>query len=193
MRKTHDELAFQYPSYAKSLGDRLVPVLYGDEPMHNYNREHYENMKRLTDKDEHLANICAIDQYIYANYGDYLLYKTFAGDIYIKPNGDILAASIGVKYSGKNYDIRLNRMYGHDSFSISYNPYSFDGLYQIWTYGDISYPVPKVYQLMDYDLVMKIVNVKHDYGKSYQSVLDYCKSVLEKDKKNYDKTFHITR
>ena len=190
MRET---LAFQYPSYAQSLGDRLVSVLYGDEPIHNYNREHYESVKRLADKDEHLANICAIDQYIYANYGDYLLYKTFAGDIYTKSDGDILAASISVKYSNRNYNIQLNRMYGHVSFSISYNPYSFNGLYQIWTYGDQSYPVPKVYQLMDYDLVMKLVNVKHDYGKSYQSVLDYCKNKLEKDKKNYDKTHCVLR
>ena len=193
MRKTHEELAFEYPSYAKSLGDRLISVLYGDEPMHNYNREHYEDVKRWAEKDDITASIVAIDQYIYVNYGDYLLYKILSGEIYIKAEGEILAASIGVKYSGKNYEIRLNRMYGHDSFSISYNPYSYSGLYQIWTYGDMSYPVPKVYQLMDYDLVMEIVNVKHDYGESYQSVLDYCKSILEKNKKNYDNTHRITR
>lgn len=193
MRKTHEELAFEYPSFAISFGDRLVSVLYGDEPMFYYNREHYETVKGWSLKVKTIANIVAVEQYMYANYGDYVLYRTLAGEIYIKADGEILAASIGVKHSNKNYDIRLNRMYGHDSFSISYNPYSFNGLYQIWTYGDISYPVPKVYQLMEYDLVMKIVNVKHDYGKSYQSVLDYCKSILKKDKKNYDKTFHITR
>lgn len=189
MRKTNAALAADYPSYAETLGDRIGTVLYGDEPMINYNKEYYDRMAILSEKDNTIANLLGIDQYVYKANGDFLVYRMLCGDIYTKPDGTILSASVVVKCRGKIYKVWLFRMYGDDRFSITYN--SGGGVYQIWCGTEDKYYAPLTYKLMEYDTAMSVVSVKHDYGKVYQDVLDICKDKLLNDKNNYGNVIHI--
>ena len=99
MRMTREELKEKwFTSWNDSRND-IVAVNYGDEPLFRYDQEKYEKFQKLTGT---MANIEAIDAYIYTQNGNYDEYRTFAGTVKIAENGRVLCGDVNVKYRGKN-------------------------------------------------------------------------------------------
>ena len=109
MRMTREELKEKwFTSWNDSLHD-IVAVNYGDEPLFRYDQEEYEKFQKLTGT---LANIEAVDAYIYSRNGNYDEYRTLVGTVKIAEDGRVLCGDINVKYRGKIHNIIVNRMYG---------------------------------------------------------------------------------
>lgn len=117
MRLTRNELMERYPSWNEAKHD-IVKVFYGDIPLIEWNKAEYEKYSQLEGT---LANIEAVEAYIWTQNGDYSIYRTLIGDIKIGASGAVLCGDLQVKYGGKVYSIYLNLMYGLKSLSIFRN------------------------------------------------------------------------
>ena len=79
MRLSRNELLEMFPSWNEERHD-IVKVFYGDIPLIEWNRAEYEKYSQLEGT---LANIEAVEAYIWTQNGDYSIYRTLIGEIKI--------------------------------------------------------------------------------------------------------------
>lgn len=189
MRLTREELLNKYPSWNEARHD-IVKVFYGDIPLVIYNEKQYEWFKTLTGT---LANLEAIDAYIYTQNGSYNKYSTLIGDVYIAENGTVLSGNIQVKHRGFIHDIFLNKMYGMYCLSIMRN--TSEGTKGFTNKdGLLSPSIKKRTKELDNKTIEKILNVSlEDYGESIQKFMETVREVYKQDKTNYimEKCFNM--
>lgn len=188
MRMTTEELLTKYPTWNTDRHD-IVKVMYGDEPLIKWNKEKYEDYQQLTGT---LANIQASEAFIYSQYGDYYIYRTLIGTVYITVNGKILYGDINIHYNGCN-SIHLNKMYGFNALSIlkigSQNVVGFSN-----ADGTGSPTLASRTKEMNEDVIEKIINMElKDYGVSVQELMKAVRESYYTDTMNHimDKTFSL--
>ena len=181
MRLTREELLNMYPSWNESRHD-IVKVFYGDIPLVIYNEKQYELFKTLTGT---LANIEAIDAYIYTQNGNYNKYNTLIGDVYIAENGTVLSGSIKIKYYGLIHDIFLNKIYRKYCLSILRN--TSEGTKGFTNKDGLLSPSIKSHtKELNNETIEKILNTPlKDYGESIQKFMEAAREIYEQDKTNY--------
>lgn len=178
MRQMREELLEQFPSWNEDKHD-IVKTFYGDEPLIIYNENEYQKYQTLTGT---MANIMCSYAYVYSQNGEYNIYRTLIGEIFIKPDGVVLGGTISVKYRGKYHSIHLNMMYGWktlDILKIGENVVGFsnkDGT------GSPSINTKE----MDKETIKKILNMPlDDYGVSIQKFMKTARQVYDMDGTNY--------
>lgn len=183
MRLTREELLDKYPSWNESKHD-IVKTFYGDIPLVVYNEKQYEWFKTLTDT---LANIEAVDAYIYTQNGNYNKYSTLIGDVYISEKGNVLSGSVKVKYHGFIHNIFLNLMYGKSCLSIM--RHTSETTTGFSNKDGLSSPSIKAHtKELDNKTIEKILNTPlKDYGESIQKFMESARKLYEQDKTNYIK------
>lgn len=180
MRMTEDELESKIPFMFRQNGD-IVAVEYGDIPAHTYmdsNYQYWQGQKGT------IANISAVDAYIFAVNGLYHVYSTLIGEVYIAAKGNVLCGNIGVKHHGKSYIIHLNLMYGLKSLSIMHIGSTY---VTGFTNSDgQSSPTRKANtKEIDKDVLEKILNDPlEDYGVGIQLFMEAVRKTYELDKTN---------
>lgn len=182
MRLTREDLLDRYPTWNEQKHD-IVQAFYGDIPLVEWNEKEYARYCELTGT---LANVEAVDAYIYIQNGPYRKYCTLIGDIYTKDSGEILCGDLRVKYRGKAYNIYLNLMYGRKALSI----FRITGS-EILTgfsnkYGMRS-PCMKAHtKELDEYVIEDVLKVNlSDYGECVQRFMKEVKSLYEENKVNY--------
>lgn len=181
MRLTRNELLERYPNWNEVKHD-IVKTFYGDIPLIEWNKEEYEKYSRLEGT---LANIEAVEAYIWTQNGDYSIYRILIGEIKIGASGIVLCGDLQVKYGEKVYSIYLNLMYGLKALSIFRN----NGLNLIgFSNADgLSSPCIKSdTKELDRDLIEKVLKVDlSDYGESVRKFMDAVIDLYNKDKVNH--------
>lgn len=178
MRMTTEELLTKYPSW-NTKRHNIVKVMYGDEPLKKWNKEEYDKYSNLTGT---LANLQAAEAFIYSQYGDYYIYDTLIGKVYIAEDGKILYGDIKIHYKGCN-SIHLNTMYGFDALDIlnlgGKNVVGFSNI------GGIGSP-SRYTKEMDGETVEKIINNKmKDYGMAIQNLMKAVREQYYADTTNH--------
>lgn len=182
MRLSRNELLEMFPSWNEERHD-IVKVFYGDIPLIEWNRAEYEKYSQLEGT---LANIEAVEAYIWTQNGDYSIYRTLIGEIKIGASGEVLCGDLQVKYGGKVYSIYLNLMYGLKSFSIFRNSgaENFTGFSN--EDGLLSPCIKSHTKELDRDLIEKVLKVNlSDYGESVRKFMEAVKGLYAVDKVNH--------
>lgn len=178
MRMTKEELLKKYPSWNTNRHD-IGKVMYGDEPLMKWDKYEYERFCELSGTS---ANLKAAEAFIYSQYGNYYIYNTLIGRIYIAEDGKILVGDINIYYKGCN-SVHLNKMYGFDALDIlkigSQNVIGFSNIGGLGS--------PSVYtKEMDKDAVEKIINNKmEDYGVGIQRFMEAVRKQYYNNTTNY--------
>ena len=181
MRLSRDELIERYPIWNEERHD-IVKAFYGDTPLIEWNKAEYERYLQLEGT---LANIEAVDAYIWTQNGDYNIYRTLIGEIKIGASGVVLCGDLQVHYGGKVYSIYLNLMYGLKSLSIFRN--SGSEVFTGFSNDDgLSSPNIKAHtKELERDLIEKVLKVDlSDYGESVQKFIEAVRALYDKDKVN---------
>ena len=178
MRLTRDELIERYPSWNEEKHD-IAKVFYGDIPLIEWNKAEYEKYSQLEGT---LANIEAVEAYIWTQNGDYSIYRTLIGEIKIGSSGAVLCGDLQVKYGGKVYSIYLNLVYGLKSLSIFRNSGS-DNLTGFSNADGLSSPCIKAHtKELDTDLIEKVLKTDlSDYGESVRKFMEAVVALYDKD------------
>ena len=181
MRLSEQELKSRYYPSWNDEKHNILSVMYGDEPLIKYNKDEHERFEKLTGT---MANLEAIAEYIYRNYGDYDNYRTLIGNIKIKSDGTVLCGDISVTYRGKDVDIILNQMYGRNGLTIlSLRTEKVKGFSNKDGQGSPSNRLRT--EEMKQEDIEKILNMKlEDYGESVQKFMECCRNVYNNDKEN---------
>lgn len=182
MRLSRNELIERYPSWNEEKHN-IVKVFYGDIPLIEWNKAEYERYSQLEGT---LANIEAVEAYIWTQNGDYNIYRTLIGEIKIGASGTVLCGDLQVKYGGKVYSIYLNLMYGLKSFSIFRN--SGAGNFTGFSNADglLSPCIKSHTKELDRDLIEKVLKADlSDYGESVQKFMEAVTALYNKDKVNH--------
>ncbi len=181
MRLSRDELIEKYPSWNEAKHD-IVKGLYGDIPLIEWNKAEYEKYTQLRGT---LANIEAVNAYIWTQNGDYSIYSTLIGDIQIGASGNVLCGGLRIKYGGKIYNIYLNLMYGLKSLSIFRNSGP-GGTVGFSNADGIPSPNTKARtKELDKDLIEKVLGADlSDYGESVRKFMEAVTAVYNQDKVN---------
>lgn len=180
MRLTREELLDKYPSWNEAKHD-IVKVFYGDIPLVVYNEKQYEWFKTLTGT---LANLEAIDAYIYTQNGNYNKYSTLIGDVYINKDGKVLSGDVRINHHGFIYNIFLNEMYGQHCLSIIRASNGITGFSN--KDGLRSSCIKKNTKELSDDAIKEILNKQlEDYGESIKKFMAAAKELYEQDKTNY--------
>lgn len=188
MRMTTEELLKKYPSWNTDRHD-IGRIMYGDEPLIKWDKKEYDKHSKLTDT---LANLQAAEAFIYTQYGDYYIYNTLIGRVYIAEDGQVLCGDINIHYRGCN-SVSLNKMYGFNALDIlrigGQNVVGFSNADGIGS--------PSIYtKEMDGDTVEKIINSKmDDYGVGIQKFMEAVREQYYADTTNHimNKRFSIKR
>lgn len=187
MRISNAELKEKYLTSWNDAKHDIGEVQYGDTPLIHYDEKEYEYFHTLTGT---LANICAVEAYIYFRNGTYDLYKTLIGEVFISENETVLCGNINVEYYGKTYNIILNEMYGLHSLTILRLGNKVKGYCNKDGQGS---PANKCRtEELDDETILKVLNVNlSDYGESIHKFIMACKDLYGKDNTNYimDKYF----
>lgn len=182
MRLTRNELLERYPSWNEVKHD-IVKTFYGDIPLIEWNKEEYEKYSQLEGT---LANIEAVEAYIWTQNGDYSIYRTLIGEIKIGASGIVLCGDLQVKYEEKVYSIYLNLMYGLKALSIFRNNRSKNLIGFSNTDGLSSPCIKSNTKELDRDLIEKVLKVDpSDYGESVRKFMDAVIDLYNKDKVNH--------
>lgn len=188
MRLSNAELKEKYCTFWNDEKHDIGEVYYGDTPLIHYDEKEYEYFHTLTGT---MANICAVEAYVYFQNGTYDLYRTLIGEVSISENGTVLCGDISVKYYGKTYDIILNEMYGLHSLTILRLGDKVKGFCNRDGQGS---PANKYRtEELDDKTILKVLNVDlSDYGESIHKFIKACKDLYNKDNTNYimDKCFN---
>ena len=191
MRKTREEIIAEN-CWVNIKRNDIVEYCYGDVPLRTYTEKDYTKYKKA---DGTLANILAVDAYIYSVYGDYDIYDILCGKICIeKKHDNILYGEIKVKYNGNIYYININNMYGLKGLGIKC-------LHGGWVTGwcnvdDAGSSANKYHtKEMDKDMIEKILNHKSlkDYGISVKRFIDLAWEIYNSNSENQimNKTFEL--
>lgn len=186
MRMTREEILEKYP-WNESHHD-IVSVNYGDEPLIRYNQEEYEYYQKLTGT---LANIQAVNAFIYVKNGNYNQYRTLIGNVYIAEDGRVLCGDVNVKYRGKVHNVILNKMYGFKKLDVL----RLSGDYVVGFSNADGQGSPSRYtKEMDKDLIERILNDPlSDYGIGIQKFMEAARELYAEDTTNHimEKRFGI--
>lgn len=182
MRLTRNELLEMFPSWNEERHD-IVRVFYGDIPLIEWNGAEYERYSKLEGT---LANIEAVEAYIWILNGDYNIYRTLIGEIKIGASGEVLCGDLSVNYGGMVYSIYLNLMYGLRALSIFRN----SGAKNISCFSNVDgirSPSTKANtKELDKDMIEKILNINlSDYGESVRKFIEAVKILYEEDPTNH--------
>lgn len=180
MRMTREELKEKwFTSWNDSRND-IVAVQYGDEPLFRYDQEEYEKFQKLTGT---LANIEAVDAYIYSQNGNYDEYRTLVGTVKIAEDGRVLCGDVNIKYRGKIHNIIVNRMYGFYKLDILRMS---SGKVVGFSNAD-GQGSPSIYtEEMDKDLIERILNDSmEDYGYGIQKFMECAREMYAQDNVNH--------
>lgn len=183
MRKTREELLEMCPSWNEDRHD-IVKVFYGDIPLYTYTEQDY--LKYITEDDT--FNLGAKDAYIWSKMGDFSLYRTLVGDIYLIHNNGSISGDFGVKNGNHHHlcTIYLNQMYGFKSLAlIQICTNKVIGFSNIDGIGSPSNN--KRTEKMKEETIIKLLNNDiSDYGVVVHDFFKQCMSIY-----NIDKTNHI--
>ena len=185
---SRDEIIQLYPIWNEQRHD-IVKVMYGEDPLIIWNEEYYKRWCTYTGT---ASNIEGVNAYMWSQNGDYFVYSTLIGEIYITTSGRVLGGTVNLKYRGLTYNIHLNLMYGFKALDIlrlsggkSVGFSSKDGT---------GSPASKNYtEELDKEHIEKVLNVDlSDYGESIHSFIRECITIYEEDNTNYilEKTFN---
>lgn len=179
MRLTEKELLNMYPSWNTKYD--IVKCMYGDTPTWNYSEK---DRKRFNKQKGTLANIGAVDNYIYLHNGEYNAYTTRIGDVKIGIKNNVLCGSINVKYYEKTYSIELINIYGKQGLDILRLGNNVVGWCNKDGLGSPSYTSRT--KELDLDVVEKVLDNKlEDYGYGVQKLMRVCREIYYRDKENY--------
>ena len=189
MRETREELIEKFPSFNTYHQD-IVKIFYGDEPDTYWNLEKYNYHRTLTGT---LSNISAVDAYIFTQYGNYYIYSTRIGRVYIAENGEVLCGDISVKHRGLTYDVCLNLMYGFSALDILYLSGS-SGVTGFSSSDGIGSPCThKMTKELDKEKILRIINEPlSNYGVGIQKFMETVRKTYQRDPTNHilEKTFN---
>lgn len=191
MRMSRDELMRMYPSWNEERHD-IVKVWYGEEPLFLWNEEYYKRWSTYTGT---ASNIEGVNAYMWSQNGDYYIYRTLIGEIYITTSGKVLGGDISVKYKGATYNITLNLMYGFKALTIL--KLSGVKVKGFATKDGIGSPSNKHRtEEMDKETIEKVLSTDlKDYGESIQSFIRECINLYNEDSTNHimEKTFEMRK
>lgn len=184
MRLTKKELKEKYyPEWNDTRHD-IVRVCYGDDPLIVWDNNEYTRYSKLSDT---LANIEAINAYMYTQYGSYNIYRTLIGEICISNSAlkEVLCGNIHIGRGGQGYDITLNMMYGNIGLTIMkhgiLNSVGFrtkDGIHSV--------RLLKNTKELKREQILSILNVDlSDYGLSIHKFMEACRKVYYSYPDNY--------
>lgn len=187
MRMSRDALIEMYPYWNEERHD-IVKAFYGDIPVVKWNSAEHDRFCKLGAT---LANLMAVDAYIWVQNGDYYIYRVLIGDIKVKISGEVLCGSLDVKYGGKVYNIFLNLMYGKKALSIFRNS---GGLLTGFSNRDgmMSPNIKNHTSELDEAVIEKVLQVDlSDYGDSVRDFMGAVKSLYYENTSNFilEKTF----
>lgn len=192
MRMSRDELIEKYPCWNEERHD-IVRVMYGDDPLILWNEEYYKRWSTYTGT---ASNIEAVNAYMWSQNGDYNIYRTLVGEIYITTEGRVLGGSINVKYRGVTYTLSLNLMYGFRSLDIlKLSGEKVRGFSNVGGLGSPSNSLrteelnKETTEKILFDLDLS------DYGESVKKFMEMCGVVYTEDSVNHilEKTFELRR
>lgn len=187
MRKNRDELMQIYPIWNEQRHD-IVKVMYGEDPLILWNEEYYKRWSTYTGT---ASNIESVNAYMWSQNGDYYVYRTLIGEIYITISGKVLGGNINVKYRGVSYSIHLNLMYGFKAMDIL--KLSGEKVKGFSTKDGTGSPSNKYRtEELDRETIEKVLSVDlSDYGESIHKFIRECISLYDEDSTNYimEKTF----
>ena len=189
MRMTREELIKQYPYWNEDRHD-IVKAMYGDIPLIVWDKAYYESWSTY---DGTCANIDGVNAYMYSQNGDYYIYRTLIGEIFISTAGKVLGGSITVKYRGISYTVALNLMYGWRALDIlKLSGEKVRGFSNKDGTGSPSNSFRT--EELDRETIEKILSVDiSDYGESVHSFITECTNLYNEDSANYimEKTFNM--
>lgn len=176
MRMNKEELLDKMPWQSNYKLD-IVRINYGDEPLHRWNEGAYELYTKL--------ECCHVENYMWLINGDFDVYETLIGKVYIGKNGEVLSGDIIVKHRGMNYNIYLNQMYGNNSLDIHRNS---NGKILGFANKDGMGSPARSYNTneMDEDMIQNIISKQlEDYGIGIQKFMGAVRELYNKDKTNH--------
>ena len=181
MRKTREQLLIEFPSWNESRNN-IVDTYYGDKPLCKYDKEWYEKYKKLTGT---LANIEAVNTYMFARNGNYYKYWTGYGDVYVSEDGKVLCGDMKIKYRGIFHDIILNKMYGYNALTIL--RMSGGKVVGFSNEDGQGSPSSKLSTSeMETDLIERILNDKmEDFGIGVQKFMEAARKLYAEDTRNH--------
>lgn len=185
MRKTREELLKMHPSWNEEKHD-IVKVFYGDIPLYTYTEKDY--FKYINLENGTFKNLCTKDAYIWSKMGDFSLYRTLVGDIYLIHNNGSISGDFRVKNGNHNHlcTIHLNQLYSLKSLAlIQICTSKVIGFSNIDGIGSPSNN--KRTEEMEEETIVKLLNSDiSDYGIVVHDFFKQCMSIY-----NIDKTNHI--
>lgn len=182
MRKSREELMQIYPIWNEQRHD-IVRIMYGDDPLILWNEEYYKRWSTYTGT---ASNIESVGAYMWHMNGDYSVYRTLIGEIYIATTGEVLGGSISVKYRGTTYTIHLNLMYGLKSLDIL--KLSGEKVRGFSNAGGLGSPSNNFRtEELDKEITKKILFDLDlsDYGESVKKFMEMCGAVYTEDSVNH--------
>lgn len=188
MRKTREQLLSDMPCWNENRHD-IVKVSYGDIPLIHYDQEEYKRYSELTGT---LANISAVEAYMYVCNGTYDTYDTLIGKIHIREDGVVMAGHVTVKYRGHKYDVILNRMYGLNALDIHRINQSVTGFSNKDGIGSPA-RIQNTKELEE-ETINKIINASmEDFGIGIQRFMEAVRETYKADPKNciMEKCFNL--
>lgn len=187
MRKTDEELKTAYP-WKSHMFDNIGAVMYGDIPFETHYEEWYKSTVKITEGNNIISDIFAVDHWIYKMIGDHDVYETEHGKIGIK-DGEVIYGDFNIHYGGCVYNTFFNNIYSDnesmkDSLMICY--IGTDKTFGWRNKNGQSSPSLRCKKLDD-DKIEKVLSSKwlNDFGYGVQVYIDTIKKVYESDKTNY--------
>lgn len=181
MRLSREELLRMYPSWNEERHD-IVKAFYGDIPLIEWNEEEY---KRYCKLEGTLSNIEAVDAYIWTQNGDYSIYRTLIGEVYLTVGGKVMAGTIHLKYRGVTFTLSINLMYGMRALDIL--KLSGEKVKGFSNKGGTGSPSNKYRtEELDTEVIEKLfVTDLRDYGSSVRKFMRECIKLYEVDRVNH--------
>lgn len=172
--------------------DIKTETRYGRISTVHWNKDKFNAWTRISD--ETLSNIEAIEAYIWHSYGDYYIYQTYVGDVYITENGVVLSGSVNIKDRNSIYEVIVNNLYGHHGLTIL--QLGHNGLVRGWCNldGQGSPAIKKNTSELDADVIDRVLSHEfEDYGECMYKLMLAARNIYAEDKTNHimSKTFEL--
>ena len=166
----------------------IIAVEYGDIPSSNYTQKDYDRWQKLSGT---LSNIGAVDAHIFTCFGQYSVYNTRIGKVYIDSTGDVLCGSISIRCRGNVYNVYLNLM--HNLNGLDVIGLRAGGVVGYSNKDGLGSPSRKHNtREISVDVLESILNDPlNDYGEGIQRFMDSVRKSYLLDKTNHimEKTF----
>lgn len=187
MRKTDEELRTTYP-WKSHMFDNISAVMYGDIPFERHNEEWYKSTVKITEDNNMISDLFAVDHWIYKMIGDHDVYETEHGKFGIK-DGEVIYGDFSIHYGGYVYDTLFNNIYIDNELmknSLTIMSIRTDEVSGWRNKTGQNSPSLRNKKLDD-DKIEKVLSSKwlQDFGYGVQVYIDTIKKIYESDKTNY--------